>query len=365
MSAPPGFNPDTSLLQQNASAPIVPFRGGGTPVSLEAFYQAILKGQPDTIRKALPESIADITNFAISVEDGKFVLKMTVKGKKKGATEEERDAAAAVEELKEEEAIAAVADVAAVTDSEAKKKEEEEILKKAREFLILEAARAFLRKERNNERKRGTRELMNLREEPKGMRGQVIPSNLKSSYDRRNLQLPSSSEFLQGSPQEDNNSVIGVDDNNDHIESNVENNSELGDLEEADQVIREYEDATNNPPNLNKRKAKRIKILKKALTVIRAARAFGDGVSTAQRKRNSDAFFQEAASAARTNPGASPYLSKLKIRPRRKAFSQQQINPLGTSAFVATGPTIAVRGARTSLSLPPPPTPPSNPAQKP
>ena len=85
MSAPPGFNPDTSLLQQNSSAPIVPFRGGGTPLSLDAFYQAILKGQPETIRKTLPESIADITDFAISVKNGKFVLEMTVKGKKKGA----------------------------------------------------------------------------------------------------------------------------------------------------------------------------------------------------------------------------------------------------------------------------------------
>jgi len=163
MSAPPGFNPDTSLLQQNASAPIVPFRGGGTPLSLDAFYQAILKGQPETIRKMLPESIADITSFAISVEDGKFVLKMKVKGKKKGAADEIEKAAAiaAVEALKAaneanetEEAIAAVAasEAAAKAEAEeAKKKEEEEILKKAREFLILEAARAFLRSQRQSE----------------------------------------------------------------------------------------------------------------------------------------------------------------------------------------------------------------------
>jgi transcriptional regulator of met regulon len=144
MSAPPGFNPDTSLLQQNSSAPIVPFRGGGTPLSLEAFYQAIVKRQSETIRKTLPESIADITNFAISVEDGKFVLKMKVKGKKKVTTDEENEeaiaAVAALEAANEanevEEAIAAVA---------ASEAEEEEILKKAREFLILEAARAFMR----------------------------------------------------------------------------------------------------------------------------------------------------------------------------------------------------------------------------
>jgi len=150
MSAPPGFNPDTSLLQQNSSAPIVPFRGGGTPLSLEAFYQAILKRQSETIRKTLPESIADITNFAISVEDGKFVLKMKVKGKKKVATDEENEeaiaAVAALEAANEanevEEAIAAVAASEAATKAEA---EEEEILKKAREFLILEAARAFMR----------------------------------------------------------------------------------------------------------------------------------------------------------------------------------------------------------------------------
>ena len=150
MSAPPGFNPDTSLLQQNSSAPIVPFRGGGTPLSLEAFYQAIVKGQSETIRKTLPESIADITNFAISVEDGKFVLKMKVKGKKKVATDEENEeaiaAVAALEAANEanevEEAIAAVTASEAATKAEA---EEEEILKKAREFLILEAARAFMR----------------------------------------------------------------------------------------------------------------------------------------------------------------------------------------------------------------------------
>lgn len=161
MSAPPaGFNPDTSLLQQNSSAPIVPFRGGGTPVSLEAFYQALLKTQSQEIRTTLPENIADITNFAISVEDGKFVLKMKVKGKKKGAVDEETAAAiadvealeAATEAKEAEEAIATVEALKVANEAEkaeeeaAKKKaEEEEILKKAREFLILEAARAFLR----------------------------------------------------------------------------------------------------------------------------------------------------------------------------------------------------------------------------
>ena len=291
MSAPPGFNPDTSLLQQNSSAPIVPFRGGGTPVSLEAFYQAILKGQPETIRKALPESIADITNFAISVEDGKFVLKMKVKGKKKEAAAIEANETkkaiadvaaleAATEEKEKQNAIDAVAASEVATKAEAeeeaakKKAEEEEILKKAREFLILEAARAFLRKERNNEP-----ELLSS--------SQLVtpPSETRSPINKRAALYKAvlgaqRSQGAQGAQEEeykeqsDGSSVEGENGNEDRSVNEFEANIELDDLEEPDQVMRAYEDATNNPPNLNERKTKQIKTLRKALTVIDAARHF-------------------------------------------------------------------------------------------
>jgi hypothetical protein len=109
MSVPSGFNPEASLLPPNPSATIVPFRGGGT--SLGPFYQALLKKLPEEKRRTLPQNIK-ITDFVISEEDGKFVLKLKVEG---------------------------------ITVGE--KEAEEEILKKAREFLILEAARAFLRKQ--------------------------------------------------------------------------------------------------------------------------------------------------------------------------------------------------------------------------
>jgi hypothetical protein len=280
MSAPPGFNPDTSLLQQNASAPIVPFRGGGTPLSLDAFYQAILKGQPETIRKALPESIADITSFAISVEDGKFVLKMKVKGKKKGAADEIEEAAdiAAVEALQAaneanetEKAIAAVAasEAAAKAEAEeAKKKEEEEILKQAREFLILEAARVFLRTVENNED-----ELPSSSQFVPGPSSSqlVTGPSKKNSYANKRARL---NKAVQGVQEDETSSVRGVIDPNDRQESNFDDNIKLGDLSEVDRVIREYEDATNNPPNLNDRKTKQIKILRRALTVIDAARQF-------------------------------------------------------------------------------------------
>ena len=139
---PPGFNPDTSLLQQNSAAPIVPFRGGGKPLSLEPFYQAILKKLPQEKRKTLPKTITDITKFAISVEDGKFVLKLKVKGIKKTAAEiEEEEKAIAELEGKNKDAI----DTLKIAEAK-KKAEEDDILKKAKEFLILEAARAFLLK---------------------------------------------------------------------------------------------------------------------------------------------------------------------------------------------------------------------------
>ena len=264
MSAPPGFNPDTSLLQQNASAPIVPFRGGGTPLSLDAFYQAILKGQPETIRMTLPESIADITNFAISVKNGKFVLEMTVKGKKKEAVAtvatdatvtpvtpvatdttvatdasassassgssassvpasassastpeetENADAIAALEvaneanRTKEEiEAVAASEAAAKAEAEEAKKREEEEILKKAREFLILEAARAFLRNVGNN-----------ISYEPQLSKGQLIATkkrikeSIKPPHERgKQSTLPLSSLSYANQVRAEANEMIAA-----------------------------------------------------------------------------------------------------------------------------------------------------------
>ena len=115
MSAPQGFNPAVSLIPPNPSAPIVPFQGGGG--SIQPFYQAIIAGLPEEKRKDLPKQI-QILNFTISVEDGKFILKLRVKGKQ--GTEEE-------------------------DDNEDEGEDENEIIKKAKEFLILEAARNFLK----------------------------------------------------------------------------------------------------------------------------------------------------------------------------------------------------------------------------
>jgi len=315
MSAPPGFNPDTSLLQQNASAPIVPFRGGGTPLSLDAFYQAILKGQPETIRKMLPESIADITSFAISVEDGKFVLKMKVKGKKKGAVTPvatdapvtpvatdttvatdasvaTADAIAASEVANEanrtKEEIEALKVATRAEAEEAKKKEEEEILKQAREFLILEAARVFLRTVENN------KDELPLSSQlvPGPSSSQLVPGpsssqlvtgpSKKISYANKGARL---NKAVQGAQEDETSSVRGVIGPNDRQESNFEDNIKLGDLEEAEQLIREYEDATNNPPNLNGRKTKQIKILRRALTVIDAARQFAKVGAIGRRRK--------------------------------------------------------------------------------
>jgi len=121
MSAPQGFNPAVSLIPPNPSAPIVPFQGGGG--SIQPFYQAIIAGLPEEKRKDLPKQI-QILNFTISVEDGKFILKLRVKGKQ-GTEEEEED---------ENE-----------NEDENEDEDENEIIKKAKEFLILEAARNWLR----------------------------------------------------------------------------------------------------------------------------------------------------------------------------------------------------------------------------
>ena len=121
MSAPQGFNPAVSLIPPNPSAPIVPFQGGGG--SIQPFYQAIIAGLPEERRKDLPKQI-QILNFTISVEDGKFILKLRVKGKQ--GTEEEDD--------NEDE-----------NENENEGEDENEIIKKAKEFLILEAARNFLK----------------------------------------------------------------------------------------------------------------------------------------------------------------------------------------------------------------------------
>jgi hypothetical protein len=200
MSAPSGFDPSVSLLQQNASAPIQPFRGGGG--SLDTFYQVILTRLSEEERKALPKKIKELTNFAISVKDGTFVLKMKVKGEKETepllppeiqkavdivtaaankaeqSAERANSAAALVEEglatfvppssdISEgkagesgegsstsglqssaiSEATTAEA-IALIAASEAVNQAKEvEILRKARYFLILEAARAFLKAE--------------------------------------------------------------------------------------------------------------------------------------------------------------------------------------------------------------------------
>jgi hypothetical protein len=88
MSAPQGFNPAVSLIPPNPSAPIVPFQGGGG--SIQPFYQAIIAGLPEERRKDLPKQI-QILNFTISVEDGKFILKLRVKGKQGTEEEDEND----------------------------------------------------------------------------------------------------------------------------------------------------------------------------------------------------------------------------------------------------------------------------------
>ena len=362
MSAPPGFNPDTSLLQQNASAPIIPFRGGGTPLSLDAFYQAILKGQPETIRKMLPESIADITSFAISVEDGKFVLKMKVNGKKKGTADEIEKAAAitAVEALKAaneanetEEAIAAVSEAATAAKAEAeeaKKKEEEEILKQAREFLILEAAREFLRTVENNKD-----------ELPLSIQLVTGPSK-KISYANKGARL---NRAVQGAQEDETSSVRGVIGPNDRQESNFEDNIKLGDLEEAERLIREYEDATNNPPNLNGRKTKQIKILRRALTVIDAARQFAK-VGAIGRKRK--------IAEGRQQDKLKPYKKEKRFTQMGPLTSQSSSSASSASASSAnvktasklatqltgTTPTVPVTGEKKAKTLNP-----LNPAQKP
>jgi len=82
MSAPSGFDPSVSLLQQNASAPIQPFRGGGG--SLDTFYQVVLTRLSEAEREALPKKIKELTSFKILVKDDKFVLKMRVKGEEEG-----------------------------------------------------------------------------------------------------------------------------------------------------------------------------------------------------------------------------------------------------------------------------------------
>jgi hypothetical protein len=119
MSAPQGFNPAVSLIPPNPSAPIVPFQGGGG--SIQPFYQAIIAGLPEERRKDLPKQI-QILNFTISVEDGKFILKLRVKGKQGTEEEDENE-----------------------NEDENEGEDENEIIKKAKEFLILEAARNWLR----------------------------------------------------------------------------------------------------------------------------------------------------------------------------------------------------------------------------
>ena len=107
MSAPSGFDPTVSLLQQNSTAQIHPFRGGGG--SVEPFYKALRKAASLEQQNELPEAI-EIKNFAISVEDGNFVLTLRIKQKKK-----------------------------------AKKVSDDDNIKGlARDFLIMEAARQFL-----------------------------------------------------------------------------------------------------------------------------------------------------------------------------------------------------------------------------
>ena len=107
MSAPSGFDPTVSLLQQNSTAQIHPFRGGGS--SVEPFYKALRKAASLEQQNELPEAI-EIKNFAISVEDGNFVLTLRIKQKKK-----------------------------------AKKVSDDDNIKGlARDFLIMEAARQFL-----------------------------------------------------------------------------------------------------------------------------------------------------------------------------------------------------------------------------
>ena len=107
MSAPSGFDPTVSLLQQNSTAQIHAFRGGGA--SVKPFYKALRKAASLEQQNELPEAI-EIKNFAISVEDGNFVLTLRIKQKKK-----------------------------------AKKASDDDNIKGlARDFLIMEAARQFL-----------------------------------------------------------------------------------------------------------------------------------------------------------------------------------------------------------------------------
>lgn len=119
MHAPDGFNPNASLLEQNATAPIQAFRGGG--ISAKPFYEAILRAlsaNKNTDSNRLPPD-ATITSFKISVENNNFVLKLLIKGKKLGTGNEE--------ETTEE-------------------KDDETILREARDFLLEMEVRDFLLK---------------------------------------------------------------------------------------------------------------------------------------------------------------------------------------------------------------------------
>jgi hypothetical protein len=136
---------------------------------------------------------------------------------------------------------------------------------------------------------------------------------------------------------------------------------------------------------VDERKAKLNKILKKASTVILAARAFGEGVSTAQRKRNNTDFYDNTRETAREGSGFSninstgkrqrighktiqlhgfpspisndilPSLGTIGEASRAQAQLLRALNPTQRS-------TVSVTDAKLPLSLPPPP---SNPAQKP
>ena len=145
MHAPDGFNPNASLLEQNATAPIQAFRGGG--ISAKPFYQAILTALALTALASRARSLppdATITKYEISVKDGNFVLKLRIKGKKqdtgngKGKEGEGKGNGTGPKPPPNEIGLEA--------DDEA----DDDIFRKAREFLIMMEARNFLRNLEND-----------------------------------------------------------------------------------------------------------------------------------------------------------------------------------------------------------------------